>query len=118
METVGKAATMEEFRQPGVSLVLTGGDAGVHAVWGGVLVTVGCDDKGVLEYPCGVTMIDHWEAGKTESRKVMGDTVGQGDAMGGRDAVVGHVHSPSASEGSTVGGPTNTIGVLNAGNQL
>ena len=38
--------------------------------------------------------------------------------MGGGDAVGGHLHRPSAGNGSTVGGPTTTTGGLCALNRL
>ena len=60
------------------------------------------------EHPCGVTMTDNGESGKTVGRPVIGDNGIQGSAMSSGDAVGGHIHRPLADASSIVGGPNTT----------
>ena len=109
---------MEGGGQPGVILVLHGDDTGGTDVWIGVLGDVIRNDGDGRENPREVFTKDHREAGKTASRKVMGDNGGRGGSIGSGDAVSGNVHSPLAGNGSTVGGSMANIGGLCTGNRL
>ena len=57
-------------------------------------------------------MSDYGESGKTEIQWFMGDTGRQGGVTVRGGVVRDHVHKPSLSKFSTVGGPTTTIGGL------
>ena len=118
MALVGKDAAMGGYRQTGVSLVLTGGDTGCSAVWSVFMGAVGHDYEEGREYPCGVPTLYHREAGKMAGQRYMRYTCRQEGDIGIGDAVGGNVQILSASEGSTVGGPTNTLGGLHTVNQI
>ena len=100
MAQVCKNATTRRGRQPGVSLFLRGGDEGSTNFWIVVLGALGRNGNGGGEHPCGVTMTDNGESGKTVGRPVIGDNGIQGSAMSSGDAVVatytGHCQTPVA----------------------
>ena len=109
MALVGKDAAMVGYRKTGVSIFLLGGDTGCPSVCSRFLGAVVLNHEEGGEYPCGVPTIYHRESGKMAGQRVMGDTFKKEGNTGIGDAVVGHVQILLASEGSTVGGPKNTL---------
>ena len=88
--------------QPGVILVIPGGDTEGPTIWSGLLRIVGRNDQYGGQYPCGVPTPYHNEAGNMARRRAMRDTGGQGGDMGSGDSVGGHIHRPLEIEGITV----------------
>ena len=118
MDFSGKVYATGGDGKLGVSLALQGVDTVSTSVWIRFLGSVGRIDEDGGEHPCGVPIPYHREAGDTSIQRVMGDTGGRGGAMGGKDAVSGHIHRPLAGNGIIVGNPTTTLGALLFGKRL